>query len=536
MKQICIVGSGASGVHFALSLLRKGYNVVMLDAGHVSPWRLQQQIRFRDLRTELADPVEYFLGKNFEAVVFPDLKSEYYGIPPNKAYVFANVTGSEFQSDGFSPLFSFAKGGLAEAWSGGVYPFNDTELRDFPFSYNEIRPFYDEVTSRIGVTGIKDDLSKLMPLQEGLQQPLRLDEHSACLIAEYQKQKHFLNQKLRCHFGRSRVATLSQDIDGRQACSYLGRCLWGCPTQSLYTPSMTLKKCIDFPAFRYLPGLYISHFNYDGGHRITNVVAKSIKDQHIYELPVEILVLASGTLSSSRIFLESFYRNEGVTVKLSGLMDNRQLLIPFVNLKMIGKLYNPDTYKYQQLAFIIESDKPDENVHCIVTTLKSAMVHPIIQNTPLDLRSSLFIFRHIRSALGLVNVNFHDRRRDTNYVTLEVDSNTSEPRLYIKYVPIPEERVLIKDTVKAIKQILRKLKCIVPPRMIHVRPMGASVHYAGTIPMAKEKRAFTVSEYCQSRDFENLYIVDGSTFPFLPAKNITFTLMANAIRVAECAF
>jgi hypothetical protein len=28
-------------------------------------------------------------------------------------------------------------------------------------------------------------------------------------------------------------------------------------------------------------------------------------------------------------------------------------------------------------------------------------------------------------------------------------------------------------------------------------------------------------------------MVDGATFPFLPAKNITFTLMANAVRVAE---
>ena len=34
----------------------------------------------------------------------------------------------------------------------------------------------------------------------------------------------------------------------------------------------------------------------------------------------------------------------------------------------------------------------------------------------------------------------------------------------------------------------------------------------------------------------NLFFVDGSTFPFLPAKNITFTLMANAVRIAHCAF
>jgi hypothetical protein len=29
---------------------------------------------------------------------------------------------------------------------------------------------------------------------------------------------------------------------------------------------------------------------------------------------------------------------------------------------------------------------------------------------------------------------------------------------------------------------------------------------------------------------------DGSTFPDLPAKNLTFTLMANATRIAEEAF
>ena len=40
----------------------------------------------------------------------------------------------------------------------------------------------------------------------------------------------------------------------------------------------------------------------------------------------------------------------------------------------------------------------------------------------------------------------------------------------------------------------------------------------------------------QSHDFENLYLVDGVTFPFLPAKNLTFTLMANAARIAAESF
>jgi hypothetical protein len=31
-------------------------------------------------------------------------------------------------------------------------------------------------------------------------------------------------------------------------------------------------------------------------------------------------------------------------------------------------------------------------------------------------------------------------------------------------------------------------------------------------------------------------VVDGAVMPFLPAKNLTFTLMANAVRIAETAF
>jgi choline dehydrogenase-like flavoprotein len=66
--------------------------------------------------------------------------------------------------------------------------------------------------------------------------------------------------------------------------------------------------------------------------------------------------------------------------------------------------------------------------------------------------------------------------------------------------------------------------------------MGASVHYAGTLPIAEQKTPYTASKYSQSHDFPNLYFVDGTTFPFLPAKQLTFTMMANAVRVAECAF
>jgi choline dehydrogenase-like flavoprotein len=136
----------------------------------------------------------------------------------------------------------------------------------------------------------------------------------------------------------------------------------------------------------------------------------------------------------------------------------------------------------------------------------------------------------------LVNLNFPDTRRDDNFVTLELEDRKSAPTLRINYAPRSDEARVIQKALRKVKRALRRLNCIVPPGMIHVRPMGASVHYAGTIPFSGANRRFTTSESCQSHDFNNLYIVDGTTFPFLPSKNITFTLMANAVRAAESAF
>jgi choline dehydrogenase-like flavoprotein len=66
--------------------------------------------------------------------------------------------------------------------------------------------------------------------------------------------------------------------------------------------------------------------------------------------------------------------------------------------------------------------------------------------------------------------------------------------------------------------------------------MGASVHFAGSLPMTADAAALTATPDGRSRDVANLWLVDGATFPFLPAKNITFTLMANAVRIAEAGW
>jgi hypothetical protein len=118
-------------------------------------------------------------------------------------------------------------------------------------------------------------------------------------------------------------------------------------------------------------------------------------------------------------------------------------------------------------------------VHGQITTLKTALVHPLIQRLPLDLSTATRMFRTIHGALGLVNVNFRDTRREDSYVEL---SDDPAPRLRIHYTPDAAEPDRMKTALSRIKRALFTLNCVVPPGLTHVRPMGASVHYAAPYP------------------------------------------------------
>ena len=62
---------------------------------------------------------------------------------------------------------------------------------------------------------------------------------------------------------------------------------------------------------------------------------------------------------------------------------------------------------------------------------------------------------------------------------------------------------------------------------------GSSIHYAGCLPFNDEEKKFTVSSSGKLNGTKNIFIADGSGFKYLPAKGITFSLMANAHLVAK---
>jgi choline dehydrogenase-like flavoprotein len=536
--KILVIGSGPSGVHFALTALRKNHQVIMVDVGHRRPETALPSEDFLGLKSRLRDPVGYFLGPSFDSVSLPGLNGEYYGLPPSKKYVFDRPEEFSIVEDGLTPLVSFAAGGLAESWTGGCYPLNDHELVEFPFDYDDIAPHYSEVAARIGVAGGEDDLSSCFPHHAHLSPMLEFDESGSLLLAAYGRRREKLSTKYNAYLGRSRQAVLSRAQGERQACTYCGRCLWGCPNGAFYTPSLTLRECLTYANFQYCPNAFASHFRLSPSGAIEHLSSYDLKSRVKTQYSADAYVLACGTLSSSNLVLRSIYKSRKEVIRLTGLMDNRQLLAPFCNFSMLGRPHNSKSYQYHQLAFGIKADAPDEYVHGQITTLKAATTHPIFRGLPLDLRSAIGVFRQLRSSLAVLNLNFCDRRREENYLTLSEPLQTASgwPAMTIHYRPSVDEGSILRKAHATARGFFRELGAPLIPGMAHIRPMGASVHYSGTLPMSAQKRQWAVSPECRSYDIENLFVVDGSVMPFLPAKNLTFTLMANAVRVASKVF
>ncbi len=532
MAEIVIVGSGPSGAHFASTALQNGHRVVMLDVGNERPPVPNPGATFTDLKDELDDPVAYFLGEDVHHTLFPRPDALFYGFPASKAYVFAQPEPFRARASDMEPLFSFARGGLAEAWTGGVPVLNDHELAEFPFGYDALRPYYQEVVRRIGVNGTRDDLERFIGYDADYLPPLALDDHSADLLAEYRRQKRRLNRRLGFYMGLSRIATLTRDMSERKACSRLGRCFWGCPTESIYRTESTLRECERYPQFEYVGGHYVTHFEFGPDRRIRCLRGIRLADEKAFSREADLFVLAAGTMGSSKIFLDSWYRATGELRKLPGLMDTQTVVIPYFNPRRLGRPVDLASYQFHQLAIGIETERPEEYIHGQITTLKSAPIHPIVQNLPTDLRRATTVFRAMRSGLGVVNVWSADRRRDANYVTIRPLADSNHTELVVRYQTGIDEDAA-RTTRRIVQRALRMLGCIVPPAMTQILAKGHGIMYGGTLPMLRKPMGFCTTSDGRCNGFENLYAIDGVVYPFLPAKNMTLTLMANAVRVAE---
>ncbi len=159
---------------------------------------------------------------------------------------------------------------------------------------------------------------------------------------------------------------------------------------------------------------------------------------------------------------------------------------------------------------------------------RSLMLYRLIRFLPVNLRYGIPILRAFLSGVVIAGYHFPETSFQYASVSLEPERKHILPALKIRYT---QEHHKIHSEKKQFDRFFLRTG-LIPVKTITTLP-GSSIHYAGTLPYSHIPK-----KYHQRKDgllyfTKNVYIGDSSGFCFLPAKGLTFTIMANAHRIAK---
>ena len=202
---------------------------------------------------------------------------------------------------------------------------------------------------------------------------------------------------------------------------------------------------------------------------------------------------------------------------------------------MLGKTAESRRSNFAQLSLFYDKDKTNSDVSMAsIYSYQSLMLYKTIKETPLNAKDALKIMQYLVPAISIVGIHHPNSRSENRFLKLADDNDSiTGDQLLVNFRLTESEEQKIDQIESNYKRVLRKLSCY-PIKTI--KPgNGASIHYAGTLPFSDKNEQFHINPGGRLGGTKNIYIADGSGFKYLPAKGITFSLMANAHLVAKNA-
>ena len=521
-----IVGSGMSSVHAAQTLIEGGKEVAIIDVGVRSydNFKIDPTKNFYNLRSQDNDQYKYFLGEELQGVMWNNADDL---LTPERRYI---TQGTDmflpYQSNGFNLIQSLAKGGLGNAWGAGAAPYTVKELEHIGLPPLEMQKSYITISKRIGLSGCYDDADIFFNKKNlKLDSPLEIDPVLFNVYNSYTKSKKVLNSK-GVYFGRTPLAVISESKRNRHAYNYRNMDFYDDAGSSVYRPWMTLDQLDNSSLFSYIPNAFVLEFSEKIG--LNEVIYKDLKSGDNKKVKCRKLLLGAGVTSSARIILRSFKSKEELPILTNGYSTKA-----FLHVNSVGKSMKDNNNSLGQMEmFYMHKGDPLKTSMASLYTYSSLMLSKLIKEVPyLGFLYSRKLMAYLQSSLVIASINHPDSYTDGNILRL-VKSNNSPTGDEIK---INYSRKIMSSSDKSannvITRALFKTGCI--PLAENKMEPGSAVHYAGTLPYNSTLSKFYLNTDGKLSGTSSVYVIDESGFKFLPANGISFSLMANADRIAR---
>jgi hypothetical protein len=527
-----VVGSGATGAMAAQTLVEAGATVLVLDGG-IRDTRYASLVppekSFVEIRRTDDEQHRYLLGDEFESAIYRKLGAGAQLTPPRR-YIVERVNELlPAHAEGFAPVESLAFGGLAGGWGLLCGVYSGAELARASLPEAAMREAYQTVADRIGICGAADDDARPYTYGDlhGVQPPVPLDP-TAMLIERRYYARRAAYRRDGYHFGRPALALLTQAKDGRRATPLHEMEFYADAERAAWRPAWTLEALGRAPNFAYHGGMLVTRFveRDDGVEVAAHDLGGGGGEQRF---ACRRLVLCCGALGTARIVLRSL---GGDNTRLP-LLCNPYTYVPCIVPARIGRaMPERENPLVQLVGFHDPGESHDDVAVATLFAYRSLMLFRLLRETPLAVRDARALMQYLLSGLLLAGIDHPQARSEGKELWLRSDpSSPTGDALTIDFALTESERRRCEVRERGFLRALRGLGAW-PVKRVRP-PLGASIHYAGTLPFDERETPFTLAPDGRVRGSRAVYAADGSGFTFLPAKGLTLSLMANAHRVAR---
>ncbi|MDX2238678.1 MAG: GMC oxidoreductase [Hyphomonadaceae bacterium] len=509
-----IIGSGPSGIAAAHGRLARGARVRMLDVGVA----LEPERQALKARMGASEPEAWTADDR--AMLTAQMRGHDGGGMRPYGSDFYTRAVIDLIADASALKPSFARGGLSNGWGAAFAPYRAGDIADWPRAAQDLAPHYRAVAAFAPVAAVRDDLADALTLWS--------PPGDAGLPPSPQARTLLRNlANARARLARRGVAAGQARQAVATGCRRCGMCLYGCPYGLIFNAGEAVSALARNDAFVYEPGVRITRFAEDGDGVAVHGVDMATGAQRTWRGAR--LFIASGVLPTAHLVLSTL----GAPGAALTLRDSQAMLMPMLHAWPAPPAEAMAQAHTLTQAFLECSGPPFDarSAHVQIYTHNAFYLRDLRQR--FGARVPDFILRALSRRLLVAQGFLHSDV--SGAMSLSLDGSGDAARLRVT----PQENAATAPMLAALQHTIARALAgagvFAMTFQARASAIGESFHCGASLPMRDAPRGLETDTIGRIAGLSRVHVVDASVLPAIPATTITFSVMANAHRIASHA-